>query len=471
MSGPHPHSFDGARVTVAGLGLFGGGLGSARWFKARGARVLGTDLRDAETLAPTLLELEGHVDELVLGEHREQDFTHADLVLVNPAVPASSPLLGAAREAGVPVVTEAEMFLRHTSAEPILVSGTHGKSSTCTFTHQLLEHAAELSQASGAEGRRARLGGNMGISLLGAFDDIERAHTVVVELSSYQLEHLTQDPPAVAGLAALTPIGVDHLERHGSEAGYHRAKRRLWELLRPAGTAVGPAGFLPAASHAQVELPPPGSGRGRVQWESRGEVRLDGVVLGSLAVVPLPGSFQRENAARAAVLAALAGARPEQIASGLEELRGLPHRLDLLGEHDGRPVIDNGVSTTPESTLAALRALAEDGPPGGTLLIGGQAKEGVDYAALADACGAERADETWRVICFGRDAGRLAEHFAALPHTSAHASLDEAVPCALEETPHGARILFSPACASFDSYPNFAARALHFRELLSPELG
>ena len=173
-----PTAVEGRRALVVGLGTFGGGLGAARWLAAHGARVTVTDLRDERVLASSVAALSGDGVRLVLGEHREEDFRQAELVVVNPAVPPASRWLGIARAAGASLTSEVALFLERVRGDVVAVTGTQGKSSTAHMTHQLLTHA----------GRRSHLGGNIGGSLLQALDAIEASDAVVLELSSYQLE-------------------------------------------------------------------------------------------------------------------------------------------------------------------------------------------------------------------------------------------------------------------------------------------
>ena len=163
-----------------GLGQFGGGVAAARYLARHGARVCVTDLRPAEALSSSVAALGGFDVRLVLGRHEASDFAKADVIVANPAVPPTAPLLQSARSRGIPITSEMEYFLRSTTADLLLVSGTHGKSSTVTFLQQLLRGLR----------RPVFLGGNLGRPLL----DVPEAHAAdalcVVEISSYQLDAL-----------------------------------------------------------------------------------------------------------------------------------------------------------------------------------------------------------------------------------------------------------------------------------------
>ncbi len=160
------------RVTVAGLGRFGGGTAVARWLAAHGARVLVTDREGPEKLSESVKQLDGLPVEFHLGGHLEEDFTRADLVVASPAIPPHSPYLAAARAAGVPVTTEIRLFVERCTATLLGVTGTKGKSTTTEMLGRMLRCRYET-----------WVGGNIGKSLLPDLDRIEKTHLVVLELS------------------------------------------------------------------------------------------------------------------------------------------------------------------------------------------------------------------------------------------------------------------------------------------------
>ncbi|QDU69252.1 Mur ligase family protein [Engelhardtia mirabilis] len=442
------------RALVVGLGRFGGGLGATRWLAAQGARVTVTDPASAEDLAESVAALAPLVRsgavELALGGHREADFEQAELVVANPAVRPDSPWLERARAAGARVTSEIGLFLERCPARVVGITGTQGKSSTTTFLTQLLA----------GNGFEARSGGNLGGSVLEGLEQLHAGQVIVLELSSYQLEAL-EHPPRLAQRAsavAVTNLLPDHLERHGTLEAYGAAKARVLELLGddPEGLAwlpeSGPcAEWSPVGPRVRRHGPGSSSGLHGARLVAAGQ---DFGALDDLGLAP----FQGHNVALALALALDLGADPERLAAGLPHLTAPAHRREDLGGIAGRHVYDNGVSTTPDSTLAALEGL----PRGATALIGGRSK-GLDWLPLGQAL-ASRGD---RVVAFGADGGEVAAGLgAAGVPVETVATVGEAVARALALTPQGATILFSPACASFDAYANFAQRAADFRNHL-----
>lgn len=444
-------AFAGRRALVMGLGSFGGGAGAVRYLARLGARVTATDRRDAAGLAATLAGLADLEVEYVLGQHRAEDFERAELVVVNPSVRPDDPLLARARAGGAELTSEIELFLEAVRARVVGITGTQGKSSTTHLTHGLLAGA----------GRRVHLGGNIGGSLLPSLADIAPEDCVVLELSSYQLEALNARRSA-ARLEAVAVVNIlqDHLERHGTVESYAAAKQRILELLRPGGTAILP-----------------GDDRRFDRWHVAGELlrfttrdtgtglhlsgthfRLDGEALAPLAALKLPGDFQRANALVALGLARRLGCTPAELAAALPALGGLDHRLQDLGRFRGRRVIDNAVSTTPDSTLSALEAL----PAGTVLLLGGKAKR----LGLEELVAVAR-ERVALAIAFGEAAPLFGAALRAggvevreVPGVRA------AVELALELSAPDATVLFSPAGSSFDAYANFQERARDFRAAL-----
>jgi len=460
---------------VMGLGRFGGGLGVVRWLFAKGYAVTVTDLASEAALADTLGELtdvERAALTLRLGEHRTEDFVAADLVVVNPAVPPNAPHLVHARAAGARVTSEVELFLEHVPrATPLaLITGTQGKSSTANL----------LAGALAGAGLDVTLAGNIGRSLLGELAG--RSATtpggpLVAELSSYQLEALPAEDThlAQADVVVITNLLVDHLARHGTPEAYHRAKLRILDRCAPGGLALLPASLTEAA--LTPLLTPAQAARiagGDLHIErfqdtaatdtapayriGPGTFQGPAGPLAALDDLRLPGDFQRHNA-----LAALAAARaltPEVL--DLTGVRGLVHRNEPLGHFGphGTLVVDNGVSTTPDSTLAAIQAL--DGPV--VLLAGGQPKN-LPLDGLVRA----GAPHLARVLTFGAAAEDFAQAFIQGGVASeVCSSVDEAVERAFAGLGPGETLLFSPAAASFDAYSNFAQRAAAFRAALPP---
>ncbi|MDO8137183.1 MAG: Mur ligase family protein, partial [Candidatus Brocadiales bacterium] len=221
-------SFKDKRVTVMGLGLFGGGAGLARFLVSQGARVVVTDLKDPSQLSHSLASLKGLPIEFHLGGHHEEDFRDVDMVMVNPAVPKDSAFLGMAREKGVRLETEMNLFFKLCPAPIIGITGSKGKSTTTALLGEMLSRRV-----------KTWVGGNIGrgYSLLEYIDKITPQHLVVLELSSFQLEDL-REVGMSPHLSIVTNITNNHLDRHKSLEDYIEAKKTIIHYQGPEDFAV-----------------------------------------------------------------------------------------------------------------------------------------------------------------------------------------------------------------------------------------
>jgi len=456
----------GKRVTVMGLGLFGGGAGVARFFARRGADVVVTDLRDEDELRDAVESLAGLPLTFRLGRHEDADFIDTDLVVVNPAVPPTSKFLRLALDAGVPLDTEINILFRLCPAPIVAVTGSNGKSTTTAMIAGMLEVA----------GLKVWLGGNLGGSLLEATDEMTPDDVGVLELSSFELERLTWTglSPHVAVVSNLTP---NHLDRHKTMANYVAAKKPIFLNQRSGDTLIvnrddeivadwldeAPAGVR-KLSFGKAD-PPPGAENITLR-HAEGVFRLDGKS-GAVALdgLRLPGEHNRLNAIAAALAAVLLGAGRRHIEDALAAFEGLPHRLEFVAEHDGVRYYNDSIATNPESVMVALRSFES-----GIILIAGGHDKDLDYDELARmivkkvkhtvllGTGAEKIHQALR------DAG------AEVSRITRAASFDEGVAEAVALAEAGDVVLMSPACASYDMFCNFEERARRFVELVQEHI-
>ncbi|MDG2387959.1 MAG: UDP-N-acetylmuramoyl-L-alanine--D-glutamate ligase [Planctomycetaceae bacterium] len=445
------------RVTVMGLGRFGGGTGVIRFLVNQGARVTVTDLKPADDLADSLeLISDLELAAVHLGGHHEQDFSDTDLLIVNPAVTRDSKWLQLAKDANVPLSSEIGLFLQFNPANVIGVTGSNGKSTTTALIHHFLKEA----------GIKAHLGGNIGGSLLNSLDEIEASDWVVLELSSFQLAALDQMfcSPNFAVITNFTP---NHLDWHGSIEDYRRAKQTILRWQCSTGHAVLPLED-PHVSHWPVHSDPiwfaledtggrgvyqSGCGKQIIYRTKNNETRWDVTELNHL-----PGKHNLRNILAACATALSAGVPGETINQSLSTFRPLPHRLEYVGEFAGRRFFNDSISTTPESTIAALDAFHEPI----VLLAGGYDKQ-VDLTPMS----ARIAEKTKAVSLMGQTGNRICEQMneAAAPKTvncAVHESFEDAFHWAITQSYPGDIVLLSPGCASYDWFQDFRDRGEQF---------
>ena len=459
-----------------GLGQFGGGIAAARFLAEQGAVVTVTDVKSDTELAHSLAMLRDiPIRRFILGGHRAEAFADCQLLVVNPAVKPDELNVVAAAARGVDVTTEIELFVRHSPASVIAVTGSNGKSTTTALIHHLLSHA-------GGPGK-TWLGGNIGISLLERLPEISEGDLAVLELSSFQLE-LLRRKRFRPNVAVLTNFSPNHLDWHGSESAYQRSKQ----------------GIFDAQSADDVSIVPDGDESG-AQWRTRGHrfqfglhdtgddgafLERDTLVLRSSSgafedavriAVPsqLPGVHNRLNIAAAACAAWQAGADPNRFSEGLNSFQPLPHRLQLVAEQQGRQFWNDSIATTPESAIMALRVFSKP-----VVLLAGGYDKGQDLSSFA----AEVRSRADAVVLMGQTAETLRLLIEAVPASGGcepseatgaddqvegrrekhspvirvAADFSDAFAQAVVLSREGGIVLLSPACASYGWFRDYRER-------------
>ena len=431
-----PMQLRGRRVTVVGLGRFGGGIGAVRWLCGQGASVTVSDKADRAALADSIAQLADRDVELHLGGHDEADFVEADLLVVSPAVPPDLPPLQAAAAAGVARTTEINLFLQRCEARVVGITGSVGKSTTTAMTGDILGGAFT-----------AHVGGNIGGSLLEALDTIAPDHVVVMELSSFQLADLPQVAisPTVAVVTNLQP---NHLDRHGDMASYAAAKKNIFAFQRADDVLVLNRAD-PALSDWAAEAP------GKVEWFDPTDEPFELIV---------PGLHNQANAQAAWAAARQFGVDRDTAAAALKDFSGLPHRLQFVIRRDGVSYVNDSKCTTPAGTIVAMAAFE----PRGCIVIVGGSDKGVDFdelgtALAARAKGVVTMGPTGPAIAAAVEARRAGD----LPIVRSAPDLAAAVERSRELADADDVVLLSPACASFDQFDNYERRGEAFIRLVT----
>ncbi len=432
------HDLRGKQVTVFGLGHFGGGVAAAHWLVTQGARVTVVDKEPAEKLAESIAKLDGLAIHFHLGSDTNPDlFKHCDLVVASPAIPPGNPLLGVAREAGVPITTEIRLFIDRCPAPIVGITGTKGKSTTTAMLARILQPRFTT-----------WTGGNIGKSLLLELRNIAPDHLVVLELSSYMLEHLRQArwSPQVA---VLTALAEDHGEWHGSHEAYLRAKQTIVAFQHPEDFVIVHEDSSEAIELAGV------SPAQRVYYGLANRRRFD---------LRVPGEHNQLNAQAAFAAASALGITWEEAQQALADFTGLPHRMELVHEADGVRWINDSIATLPEPAILALETF----PRGKVIQIVGGSDKKRDMTPLCRAL----ADRAKAAICIAQIGPALAatlRSLGAADKTHEAPDLPAAVAKARQLATAGDIVLLSPGTASYGQFTNFEQRGQTFTRLARGE--
>ena len=442
------------------LGLGESGIAMARWLARQGARLR---IADTRSNPPGLeqLRLDCPLAEVVCGAFSESLLAGVDGVALSPGLSINEALIGLARERGLPVTGEIELFVDALVAlglrercKLVAITGTNGKTTTTTLVGELVRGA----------GLDAAVAGNISPAALTELMtrlDSDRIPAVwVLELSSFQLETTGR---LGADAAAVLNVTDDHLDRHGSMKAYADTKAAIFQacpiriLNRDDALVMEMAEELKSAEQVlSFGLNLPDAGHYGIRniagecWLVRGAQSLM-----ARKELLLAGDHNVANALAALALCEVIGLPIEPVLDALRRFKGLPHRVEWVGQREsGVDFYDDSKGTNVGATLAALQGL---GRP--VVLIAGGDGKGQDFTPLREVFRAHAR----AVVLIGRDAKKIEEQTMGEGVVFVHArDMDEAVSQANALAQTGDAILLSPACASMDMFRNYAHRAQIF---------
>jgi len=302
-----------------GLGLHGGGVGAANFFVKQGCDVLVTDLRRKKELKESLSKLKKV--KFVLGKHRKEDFTNADLIIRNPGVPRESKYLKIAEEHNIPVKTDIDIFFDLYKGKIIGITGTKGKSTVATLIYQLLKKKY----------KNVYLAGNIGKSV---FDIIDKKGIAVLELSSFELEYLKKSPH----IALITNLFPDHLNRYKSFKHYVEAKKSIFKYQSKNDILI---------LNKDIKF----KGKGRTYY------------------------FDGSNISAAETIAKIM--KVKNMGKIIKSFKGIPHRQEFICEKKGVKYYNDTAATNPEAVIMALKRFKN------VVLIAGGEDKNLKYGRLA----------------------------------------------------------------------------------------
>ncbi|MDH5542944.1 MAG: UDP-N-acetylmuramoyl-L-alanine--D-glutamate ligase [Nitrospinota bacterium] len=434
-------------ILVVGLGK--SGIAVANYLADKNHTVTITDNKTEKELTDSIALLDKSVS-VSVGGFASVMKSEYDLVVTSPGVPWEGDVLSYFREAGVTVISEIELAFTEYKRDWIAITGTNGKSTTTMLVGEMLKRG----------GKEAIVCGNIGNPVIGEEGLSIFGTNVVAEISSFQLEGAVTFAPKVSAILNITP---DHLDRHKTLERYVELKKRVFARQTSADFCVLNMDDVTTAS-LSGEIP------SRLFGFSCEKKMKDGVYVSGekmilsdkgreteickTSEIKLIGKSGIENGAAASAIAYCAGVDIEAVREALFTFKGLPHRMELVGEYRGVRYINDSKATNVNAALKGVEGMEE----GVCVILGGRDKAG-DFAPLADLI----RKKNGHVVLIGEAAEKIAKSFGDYKKVVNASSMAEAVKKGAELVGAGS-VLLSPACASFDMFRNFEDRGDKFRE-------
>lgn len=454
--------FKNKRVTVFGLGLNGGGVASVKFLAQNGAKeIIVTDIKKRSELASSIALLKGIRNiTYVLGQHRPEDFTRVDMVIVNPGIAWTNEYVKLALKKSIPVEMDASLFFQLCSRPIIGITGTKGKTTTATLVADILKVA----------GHHVVKVGIGQIPVLSALEDIKSKSVAVFELSSWRLSSLAYIKKS-PHIALFTNIFPDHLNYYKSMAGYMRDKKNIFAFQTKKDWIVFNEDNV---SVAEMTEGISSRGFGFSEYEvqtGEGVFVKDGSVLCrvgeevrkimDISEMRIRGKHNIGN-----VLASIGGALAygvdtKTIRKAIMNFSGVTHRLEYIREKNGVKYYNDTAATVPQATIMALQSFNEP-----IVLIAGGNNKGLEFAELGEAIATYAKD----VIFFKGEATdkiikSLRSHVPEAEKGKVFdivESMEDAVRLASEKARKGDAVLLSPGATSFGLFTNEFDRGEQF---------
>ncbi len=446
--------------TVLIIGAARQGLALARYLAGHGAHVTLNDDRSEEQLTSEKQTLAGFPVTLHFGGHPLSLLEGVDLVCVSGGVPLTIPLIVKAKELGIPLSNDSQIFFENVNCPVIGITGSSGKTTTTSLIGAMVKKSAP-------DLKKIWVGGNIGTPLIEQVERIEPDDTVILELSSFQLELMTLSPH----IAVITNITPNHLDRHGTLEEYTRAKSQIlvyqnaediailnhedsgsWNLRHMVKGNLFSFGVEPLSLEHDCAY----ISNHQVFIQRGGKCK----VMASIKDLRIRGQHNLYNVLAACAIAELIDLPLSAIQEALSTFDGVPHRLELVAEKHGVRWYNDSIATAPERTLAAVVSFSEPI----VLLLGGKDKK-LPWDRLVQ----QIHRQVDHVILFGADADKIA---FALGETEGGsrpysidlcASLESAIQAANRVAETGDVVLLSPGATSYDEFKDFEERGEKFR--------
>ena len=445
----------GKRISV--IGAARSGVAVAQLLNERGALVFVSDSAPAEKLQSQISNLQSQRIQFEVGVHSDR-VCDTDLLVLSPGVPSNVRVVRDAELRGIRIVSELEVASWFCPAPIVAVTGTNGKTTTTTLIGRMLHDGK----------KRHIVAGNIGTAFSSVVGTLDENSVAVLEVSSFQLDHIQSFHPKISIILNITP---DHLDRYEQEfAKYIASKSRIFEnqtkddFLIYNHDDVETRQRVGQLSSPHVHTLPFGVDK---QFEEGAFVeggRLTTILSGKrvdvveVKEISIKGIHNLYNAMASMLVARILGVSVPSIRATLRNFKGVEHRLEFVRELNGVKYVNDSKATNVDSVWYALQAFEEPI----VLLLGGRDK-GNDYAKLSALV--ER--HVRAIVAIGESADKVVRSFPGLKNVVRANSMEEAVQLASRIGSPGDVVLLSPACASFDWFENYEQRGNVFKQIVN----
>lgn len=442
----------GKKVIVAGMGKSGVAVMDA--LLQLKSEIYPYDSKEESQISKDIVDLAAQHHLTTFFGREPEDLSYFDLLVLSPGIPLNIPLVKRAMEAEIEVIGELELAYRLSSGIFIGITGTNGKTTTTALVGEMFNNAEKASYVVG----------NIGVAAISKALEATKETYMITEVSSFQLETISQFKPAVSAVLNITQ---DHLNRHKTMENYAKAKAKIYQNQNKNDYFIVnydnknalelqkecPATVVPFSRKKTLDFGCFVKNNHIVIRDEAGNT----VNICPVDEVALPGPHNLENALAATTIAFFTGVSQQVIEKTLKSFIGVEHRIEYVDTINGIRFINDSKATNPDSAIKAVEAMETD-----TILIAGGMDKGSEFAELINTFNGK----IKAMVVLGETANKIKKTAEenGFNDTIIKENLEESVLQAFEIAETGDTILLSPACASWDMYPNYEIRGQHFKD-------
>jgi len=443
-------SLDDKRVLVAGMGK--SGISTIHTLLKIGAKISVYDKK--EEIGEEILDLIRKNDFLSYLGKNPVRLDQFDLIVLSPGIPLDEPFILESKSLGIEIIGELELAYRLSKGKYIAITGTNGKTTTTTLVGDIFKNA----------GKDTKVVGNIGVPAVSKIFETLGDSYLITETSSFQLETIKQFKPVISALLNITE---DHLDRHKTMENYGDIKAKIFQnqtknehfvvnydcIESYKRSLYCKANVVPFSIKKELNF----GCFVKDEWIVIKKKNNETIHICKINDLKIPGLHNVENALAAVAISFFGGISPEHITKTLKEFEGVEHRIKFVEEINGVLFVNDSKATNPDASIKALEAIK-----GSVILIAGGYDKGSDFSNFIKAFNRK----VKHVVLFGETAEKIKKAAENLDYfnITIQENMDKCVKEAYNIAEKGDTVLFSPACASWDIYPNFEMRGLHFKE-------